>query len=64
MSYLRKFLDFFWNEYIWLPPGTTWEDIGQNSKTHPDIQHADYRHLFWPIPMAFVILILRFVVER
>lgn len=64
MDYLREFSDAFWSESIWLPPNITWTDISAQSKTHPNVQHADYRHLLWPIPMAFVIIILRFILEK
>jgi hypothetical protein len=55
-------MDTFWSEYIWLPPNTTWQDIAPESST--EIQHPDYRHLFYPLPMALVMLYLRYVLEK
>lgn len=47
---------------VWLPPNITWKDIEPGSREN--IEHADYRHLLWPIPIAFVIILIRFTVER
>lgn len=58
----RSVMDTFWSEYIWLPPNTTWKDIAPDAD--PNIQHADYRHLFYPLPMALVIFVLRYVFEK
>jgi hypothetical protein len=58
----RTVMDTFWSEYIWLPPNTTWQDIAPESST--EIQHPDYRHLFYPLPMALVMLYLRYVLEK
>lgn len=60
--YFRKFSDSFWSEYIWLPPNTTWADIAPDS--NKEIQHADHRHLLYPLPMALVMLVLRFFIEK
>lgn len=58
----RTVMDTFWSEYIWLPPNTTWQDIAPDSSSH--IQHADYRHLLYPLPMALIMLSLRYVLEK
>lgn len=47
---------------VWLPPNTTWKDIEPGSREN--VEHADYRHLLWPIPISFVIILLRFTVEK
>ncbi|XP_055374984.1 ceramide synthase 6-like [Condylostylus longicornis] len=52
----------FWSTKIWLPPNTTWADIAPGSR--PDVRHADYRDLIWPLPLAVVMLFLRYVVEK
>lgn len=51
----------FWSTTVWLPPNTTWADIAPGSR--PDVKHANYEDLVWPIPIALVILLLRHVVE-
>lgn len=60
MSLLRKALDVFWSPDIWLPPNITWADLEPNDK----IQYADYRHLWYPFPMAALMLIFRYFVEK
>lgn len=59
---VRTALDAFWSERVWLPPNTTWADIAPGSD--PAVKHADYRHLLYPLPMALVMLALRYVLER
>lgn len=61
MSILSKVSEAFWSPTIWLPPNTTWADIAPGSST--DIEYADYRDLVWPIPIAFIILAIRYVLE-
>ena len=64
-SYLSS---MFWNEYIWLPPSVTWDSFSQsqavNSSTvYPD-QFAQFSHLLYPLPMALVVIVLRWMVEK
>ena len=47
---------------VWLPPNVTWKSIEPGSRD--DIVYADYRHLLWPIPMSFILIALRFLVEK
>ncbi|KOB58234.1 putative schlank, partial [Operophtera brumata] len=47
---LRFVLDKFWDESIWLPENTTWNDITPGS--NKDIVYTDYRHLLYPPPLA------------
>ncbi|XP_066153700.1 ceramide synthase 6 [Euwallacea fornicatus] len=61
-SYYRKFADTFWSTNVWLPPNTTWADIAPESST--EIQHADYVHLWYPLPMALVVLLIRYLFEK
>ncbi|XP_026313451.1 ceramide synthase 5-like [Hyposmocoma kahamanoa] len=59
---LRVLLDKFWNEDVWLPPNTTWADLAPG----PDkvVVYTDYRHLLLPIPLAFVFITLRYVMDK
>lgn len=79
MSLLKDISDTFWSEKVkkklhfpevnigvmflqfWLPPNITWVDMesGRNG-----INYADYRHLIYPIPMSFVIILLRIFVDK
>nr|CAD7203461.1 unnamed protein product [Timema douglasi] len=60
MSTIELILDSFWNSQIWLPPNVTWKDLEPND----EIAYANYRHLILPLPMAFVMLMFRFTLER
>lgn len=61
-GFVRIIFDTFWDERVWLPPNTTWKDIQPGPGKN--IHYADYRHIFYPIPMAFVLLIIRYVLEK
>ncbi|KYM77909.1 LAG1 longevity assurance like protein 5 [Atta colombica] len=50
----------FWSPHIWLPPNITWEDISPNA----DNKYANYQHLIYPLPMAIVLLGIRYTLER
>lgn len=62
VTMLRVLLDKFWNEDVWLPPNTTWADLAPG----PDkaVVYTDYRHLLIPIPLAFVFITLRIVIDK
>ncbi|KAH8396364.1 hypothetical protein KR222_009295, partial [Zaprionus bogoriensis] len=62
MDIINKFSGAFWSTQIWLPPNTTWADIAPGSR--PDVVHADYRDLVWPIPLAAVVMLVRYTLER
>lgn len=50
----------FWSPSIWLPPNTTWDDISPNSQN----RYTNYKHLIVPLPMAIVLLGVRYALER
>ncbi|KOB73171.1 Uncharacterized protein OBRU01_11060 [Operophtera brumata] len=59
---LKPLLDKFWNEDVWLPPNSTWEDLAPG----PDksVTYTDHTHVFYPIPLALVFMVLRCVLEK
>lgn len=59
MNVFKNMLDCFWSPKIWLPPNITWADLVPNEK----IQYTDHRHLYYPLPMALVMLLLRYLLE-
>lgn len=61
-TYYRTIMDTFWSEHIWLPPNTTWADIAPGSSK--EINHPDPSHLLYPLPMALVMLVLRYLFEK
>lgn len=62
MEIINTLRQSFWSTQIWLPPNTTWADIAPGSR--PDVRHADYRDLIWPIPLAAVVMLVRYTLER
>ncbi|KAB0791308.1 hypothetical protein PPYR_03108 [Photinus pyralis] len=59
---LRGIMDGFWNEHVWLPPNTTWKDIAPGSSD--TIRYSNPKHLYIPIPLAFLMLALRYYLEH
>lgn len=59
---IRYLLDKFWDENVWLPPNVTWADIAPG----PDkaVVYADHTHILYPIPLALVFILLRYVLEK
>lgn len=59
---LQRIYDGFWSENVWLPPNVTWKDIspGYNDQ----IYYTNSTHLYLPIPLAFIMLGLRYVFEK
>ncbi len=59
---LNQLYDAFWSERIWLPPNITWHDMA-NKPGDPVIktQAAD---LWLTLPLAVVIYVIRYIVEK
>ncbi|KAM7347698.1 ceramide synthase schlank [Cochliomyia hominivorax] len=62
MEFINKLRSTFWSTDIWLPPNTTWADIAPGSR--PDVNHSDYRDLIWPLPLALLVMLIRYSLER
>jgi len=67
-SLMSSLSSLFWNDDIWLPPGVSWSSMQQpqtvnNTTIYPE-QFAQFSHLWYPLPMALVMLMLRLLVER
>ncbi|XP_066593918.1 ceramide synthase 6 [Prorops nasuta] len=60
MNILNNISAAFWSPDIWLPPNITWDDIKPTSEN----QYANHLHLIYPLPMAFVLLGIRYALER
>lgn len=51
----------FWKEDIWLPPNMTWEDV----KPEPgSTRYTNFGELWYPVPAALVIILVRAHVMR
>lgn len=59
-SFLHELSTKFWNEDVWLPPNITWKDLRNTDR----VQYAQISDLYIPIPLAFVFLAIRYVIER
>lgn len=54
--------DTFWSPSFWLVPNTTWTDFTADPRSV--IQYTDHRDLLWTIPIAIVVLIIRYCVRK
>lgn len=57
-----KLQEWFWNDEFWLPPNVTWEVLDKNRD--PNVQYASSSDLLWPLPLALVIIVIRYFVEN
>ena len=48
----------FWSEEIWLPPNVTWDTFAHDDK------FGQFEHLYYPIPAAMVVIVIRMIIER
>jgi len=71
---------WFWNPEIWLPPNVTWKDFqeegplsdpglklpfGYSSDNHEsDGEFAKFNDLLYPLPMAVLMMVARYFVEK
>lgn len=62
MDIFHTISNTFWSTKVWLPPNITWADIAPGSRS--DVQHADYRDLMWPLPLAAILIVIRHVIEK
>lgn len=60
LTILQDLSDRFWDTRVWLPPNVTWNDIAPRE----DLPYTDHRHLAIPIPLACVMLIIRYFLEK
>ena len=59
-----KYTGFFWTEQIWLPPNVTWSDLTNYGGGKADINYRKFSDLWYPIPAAILIIIIRTFFER
>ncbi|XP_063371675.1 ceramide synthase 2-like [Cydia amplana] len=57
-------LDAFWSEALWLPPNVTWSDVAPGPGPGKAVLYTDHRHLWLTVPMALILLVLRFVLNK
>ena len=54
---VNSFTDILWHRGVWLPPNTTWEQI-------EELGRAQFSHLAFPLPLAFLMMVARFFLDR
>ncbi|XP_077778058.1 ceramide synthase 4 isoform X1 [Podarcis muralis] len=52
--------EWIWRHEYWLPPGITWEDM----KETEEISYPQPRHLLLSLPLALLLVVIRFFFER
>jgi len=59
---------WFWNPDIWLPPNITWSTFKEPKVLNDTViepeNYAKFSDLWYPIPMALVVMVIRWVVEK
>ena len=65
---VRGAAHWFWDPDIWLPPNVTWESFDTSQVVKEAViqpgQFARFGDLWYPIPLAVVVMAVRHVVER
>ena len=60
---LKELSQWFWNDDFWLPPNITWDHLVDTSED-PNIRFPSSSDLFYPIPMALFLILIRYIVEN
>lgn len=60
-SELSSLSAWFWDDTFWLPPNVTWSSL---KSREPEVSTASFSDLAYPLGLAWIILLLRKVVER
>jgi len=59
---------WFWNPDVWLPPNVTWDSFKDTEfvkETFEDsTKFAKFSDLWYPIPLAILVMLMRWVVEK
>ena len=53
----------FWNEHVWLPPNVTWAHL-TNAHGQRGVNYRVVSDLWYPIPTALLVIVLRTQLER
>ena len=60
---VEQYTGTFWNEDIWLPPNVTWSDL-TNYRGQRGVNYRVFSDLLYPIPAAFIVIVIRRLFER
>lgn len=62
MNIWQQISSTFWSPSFWLPNNITWDDIASSSQS--SISYADYKDLFWSLPIAIALFAIRYCSEN
>ncbi|XP_015926266.1 ceramide synthase 6 [Parasteatoda tepidariorum] len=60
MEILSNINTWFWNDYVWLPPNVTWDDIRDTGT----VKYAQFSDLNYAFNVAIALLIIRYILEK
>jgi len=60
-SEFHAFSRWFWDDKFWLPPNITWNTL---KSREPEVSYASFGDLAYPLLLAWVIILLRKLVEN
>jgi len=67
-SLLSSAFSWFWNDDVWLPPNITWDSFKEPHLVNEEVvrpeDFASFTDLAYPIPLAVVLLAIRYFVMR
>lgn len=60
---------WFWNPDVWLPPNVTWDSFNEQQRVQENVivepeDFAKFNDLWYPLPCALVVIVLRTTVEQ
>jgi len=65
---MRGVAQWFWNPEVWLPPNVTWDSFNEPKVTKDTVvepeNFAKFSDLWYPVPLAVLVIIVRSLVER
>ena len=61
---MSEYTGFFWTEQVWLPPNTTWSDLVNDPGKGEQVNYRRVSDLWFPIPAAIAIIMLRAWLEK
>lgn len=60
MEILKDINIWFWNDYVWLPPNITWDDVSDTGT----VNYAQFSDLHNGFKVALALLVVRYILEK
>ena len=61
---LKAAMEAFWSEDFWLPPNVTWAELDPRTTSTPYVHFCNFGDLGYPLIMCWVLLAVRFTLEK